>query len=220
MHRKEVRIVSILQLKATLRRVSPPVWRRLHIRSNATLHALHRCLQMAFGWADSHLHSFEIEGTTYGPASLGDLTDSTDERKVTIGDIFRRPRTKLKYDYDPGDGWIHHIVFERVVPRELGTKYPCVVGGQFACPPEDVGGVWGYDRFLEAISDKDHPEYRAMRKWYGGSFDPSRFDVAAANRALHGEEAPSPERLTTRSTRRTPVSRGLRSNPRATGRAR
>ena len=189
---KELRIVSILQLKATLQRVSPPVWRRIHIRSNVTLQSLHRCLQAAFGWGDSHLHSFNINATTYGPRSLGDFIESTDERKVTVGTAFRRHRTTVRYQYDPGDGWLHHIVFERVVPREPGRKYPWVVGGRHACPPDDVGGVWGYYRFLEAISDKHHPEYAAMRKWYGGSFDPSRFDVTAANQALHGKEASAP----------------------------
>jgi hypothetical protein len=59
-----------------------------------------------------------------------------------------------------------------------------------------------------------------MREWYGSSFDPAMFDAAAVNRALHGNHAPAPEQLTTRSTRRTPASRGLRGKPRATGRAR
>jgi hypothetical protein len=220
MTRKPLTIVSILQLKVTLRKLSPPVWRRLHIRSDATLEALHRSLQIAFGWGNSHVHSFSTDTATYGPVSLADHIELTDERKVVLRDLFRRPGATLYYEYDPGDGWVHHIVFERVVPLEFERPYPWVVGGRRACPPDDVGGVWGYEHFLDAISDKRHPEHREMHKWYGGAFDPSRFDLAAVNRALHSDDAPAPERLTTRSTRRTPASRGLRGKPRATGRAR
>jgi hypothetical protein len=200
MRRKQlIRIVSILQLKAKLRRVSPPVWRRLQIQSDATLEALHDCLQVAFGWAGSHLHSFSTETTVYGPDTLLDQIGSgRDERSVVLSDVFRRSSVPLYYEYDPGDGWVHHVVFERVVPPELNRPYPWVVDGRGACPPEDVGGPWGYGRFLEAILDTRHPQHREMRKWYGGSFDPGRFDVSVVNRMLHGGDMPAPERLTPR----------------------
>ena len=218
---KPIRIVSVFQLKAKLGRVSPPVWRRVQIRSDATLEALHECLQVAFGWAGSHLHSFSTETTVYGPGTLLDqIGGARDERKVVLSDVFRRSCVTLHYEYDPGDGWVHRVVFERVVPPELIRPYPWVVGGRGACPPEDVGGPWGYVRFLEAILDAHHPKHREMRKWYGGSFDPGRFDVSAVNRVLHGGDMPAPERPTTRSTRHAPASPGLRRKPRATGRAR
>src|SRR5262245_19137801 len=146
--KKPIMIVSVLQLKATLRRVSPAVWRRLHIRSDATLEALHDCLQVAFGWAGSHLHSFSTDTTVYGPASLLDHLETRDEREAVLHDVFRRPGATLKYEYDFGDGWMHHVVFERVVAPEFDRPYPWVVGGRGACPPEDVGGQWGYVRFL------------------------------------------------------------------------
>src|SRR5262245_53210193 len=97
---KQITIRSILQLKATLKQVAPSVWRRLHLRNDTTLAALHECLQTAFGWADSHLHSFSTADTVYGPKSLADDVESTDERTVAIRDVFRQPGAKLRYDYD------------------------------------------------------------------------------------------------------------------------
>jgi hypothetical protein len=57
--------------------------------------------------------------------------------------------------------------------------------GKRACPPEDVGGVWGYESFLEAIRDPKHPEHSVMRKWAGKKYDPQLFDLVAVNKALH-----------------------------------
>ena len=54
--------------------------------------------------------------------------------------------------------------------------------GARTCPPEDVGGVWGYADFIEAIQNPDH---EGMLEWAGGSFDPEAFDPAAATREMH-----------------------------------
>jgi hypothetical protein len=58
------------------------------------------------------------------------------------------------------------------------------VEGARACPPEDCGGAWGYADFLEAISDKKHPDHRDMKEWIGGKFDPERFSVVELNKEL------------------------------------
>ena len=56
--------------------------------------------------------------------------------------------------------------------------------GERACPPEDVGGVPGYARFLEALQDKEHDEHEQMREWIGGSFDPENFDAGEATKRM------------------------------------
>ncbi len=178
--------VSVLQLKATLRKVAPPVWRRIQVRSDATLESLHRCLQVIFDWNGSHLHSFRSATTLYGPSILADDVDSVDERKARIGDVFHRTGEWILYEYDFGDGWAHRVLFERAVALAFDQPYPWVLAGRRACPPDDVGGVWGYERFLEVMSNPRHPEHKEMRDWYGGPFDPLAFDALALNRALHG----------------------------------
>src|SRR5258708_17861443 len=40
-------------------------------------------------------------------------------------------------------------------------------------PPEDVGGPWGYDEFLEAIADAQHERHKELLEWCGGDFDRS-----------------------------------------------
>jgi hypothetical protein len=67
---------------------------------------------------------------------------------------------------------------------EPGATYPVWLKGRRACPPEDVGGIWGYAEFLQILADPDHPEYEERLEWIGGEFDPEEFDVEDVNAAL------------------------------------
>ena len=65
---------------------------------------------------------------------------------------------------------------EAIVPRQKGRKYPLCLGGDRACPPEDCGGVGGYENLLAVIRNPTHEEYESMLQWLGGRFDPEKFD--------------------------------------------
>jgi hypothetical protein len=112
--------------------------------------------------------------------------DVENEKKVRLGDVLHRPKARLVYEYDFGDGWEHELVLEAAVAATPGKRYPLVLAGKRRCPPEDVGGIPGYYHFLEVMADPKHPEHRDMREWWGASFDPEAFDVAETNRTLHG----------------------------------
>ena len=91
---------------------------------------------------------------------------------------------RFLYEYDFGDSWIHEILVEKILPPEPKKRYPVCLKGKRACPPEDVGGPWGYADFLEAIRDPDHPEHEEYLEWAGEDFDPEAFDLDEVNRAL------------------------------------
>jgi hypothetical protein len=61
--------VGALQLSVRLRGVSPPVTRRLLIGEQALLVELHSILQVAFGWSDDYLYTFQIRGWQFGDPS-------------------------------------------------------------------------------------------------------------------------------------------------------
>ena len=58
--------VGAVQLSARLRGVSPPVTRRLRVAEQTSLAELHAALQVAFGWSDGHLYTFQIRGWQFG----------------------------------------------------------------------------------------------------------------------------------------------------------
>ena len=52
--------IDVYQLKFTLQRIRPPIWRRVLVPATMTLQTLHMTIQLAMGWYNCHLHEFEI----------------------------------------------------------------------------------------------------------------------------------------------------------------
>ncbi|SFK91032.1 plasmid pRiA4b ORF-3 family protein [Methylocapsa palsarum] len=103
-----------------------------------------------------------------------------DARKAKLIDILEDVGVKtLRYLYDFGDGWEHTIKIKRLTDPEPGVLYPRLVEASGRCPPEDVGGPWGYAEMLEALADPNHERHEEMSEWADGDFDPSLLDVDA-----------------------------------------
>jgi hypothetical protein len=175
---------QIYQIKVTLRDSKPPIWRRLLVLDSTTLHKLHQIIQIAMGWTDSHLHEFIIENKRYSIPSTEDWEPVIDEHRYPLSQVVPSDKYKFTYVYDFGDSWDHEVLVERILPSEPGIKYPLCIKGKRKCPPEDVGGVWGYDSFLEAMSDPNHKEHASYFEWWGGKFDPEEFSIEEINEVL------------------------------------
>jgi Plasmid pRiA4b ORF-3-like protein len=176
----------LYRIKVTLRGSRPAIWRRFVVPSDITLKRCHDALQAVMGWTDSHLHQFEAWGNLYGTSDPEFGVKRISEARTTLDQVLKRPKDRMRYEYDFGDSWEHDVVLEAVLPSELGGVYPQVEAGKRACPPEDVGGVHGYVGFLEALRDSSHPEHAEVREWVGREFDPEAFTVREANLAIHG----------------------------------
>src|SRR5713226_9022527 len=118
--------VQIYQIKVTLRKSQPPIWRRIRLRSDVTLAKLHRILQRAMGWEDAHLHQFTIQGERYGVPGEEDVgpRKTRDERKYKLSDVMSGEGAQFTYLYDFGDNWEHILVVESTLPpkRASGTR--------------------------------------------------------------------------------------------------
>lgn len=183
--------VSLYQLKITLKRSKPPIWRRVVVRADMTLDRLHGVIQIAMGWTNSHLHQFfagaGFRVTCYGMpdpefADMG--TETLDEKRYSIADLAPAAKRKLTYEYDFGDGWEHEVKVEKLLPPDLAFKHPVCHAGAKACPPEDCGGIGGYYDLLEILVDSNHPDHEDMMDWIGGKWDTEMFDLDEVNRAL------------------------------------
>ena len=183
---------SVYQLKVRLLHSQPPIWRRFQVESAVTLQRMHRILQVVMGWTDSHMHGFRVPQPGQRGARRQFLPiEEADEKSTLLADLLRRPKDWVTYEYDFGDGWEHEIVLDDVVAHSSAARYPIVLSGRGACPPDDVGGISGYYHFLEAITDPKHPDHEEMVEWGGEDFDPARFDVQSVNRSFHGGWGPT-----------------------------
>lgn len=173
----------IFQIKVTLKWSKPPIWRRIQLRGDTKLGQLHHILQITMGWWGEHLHAFEANGISYGEPDPDYPSDLRNERNVRLDKIAKESDV-IKYEYDFGDSWIHELKVEKVLDPEPGTHYPRCLDGKRAAPPEDCGGVPGYERMLEILTNPKDEEYEDIREWLGEEFDPEAFDLAAVNEEL------------------------------------
>lgn len=178
--------VWMARLRIALLDVQPTIWRVVQIPAMIPLDKLHGAIQAVMGWTDSHLHEFVINGVRYGIDDPTGFDDErvVDERKVTLADALGNTVRTFDYVYDFGDNWHHAATLEALEPTDGTAPLLCCLAGERACPPEDVGGPWAYEEFLEAIADPKHEEHDAMLEWSDGEFDPERFDLQRVNARL------------------------------------
>jgi hypothetical protein len=164
---------SIARLKITLDDVEPKVLRRLEVPFSIKLDRLHQTLQAALGWTDTHLFEIRARDIGWGIPDPDWGDGPLDARKATLANVVEDTDAKtLRYLYDFGDGWEHTIKIERLIDPLPGIAYPRLIEASGRCPPEDVGGPWGYAEFLEALTDPEHEQHADMRRWIGEDFDP------------------------------------------------
>ncbi|RVX46062.1 pRiA4b ORF-3-like protein [Nonomuraea polychroma] len=179
-------VPTVHRIKVTLAGSRPPIWRRLEVASTITLCTLHDVLQAAFGWEDYHMWVFESPLGRYGVADRELHIASAAAKR--LNQVAPAPEDRFSYTYDFGDDWEHAILVEAVTQAEPGIAYPRCLAGRRACPPEDCGGIWGYDYLLEILADPKHEEHEDRLEWLGldsaDQFDPTAFNLAQTNTAL------------------------------------
>lgn len=174
----------IYDVTLTLVDTTPPIWRRVQVASTTTLADLHPIFQTVMGWQDYHLHLFHIAGDDYGEPDEEYGAPIINEARVRLDQLVTGHALDFEYLYDFGDHWVHRIALRNLQEQSPLGRYPVCVDGERACPPEDVGGVDGFVRFLAAIADPEDEEHEQYLTWVGGSYDPQALDLVAINRAL------------------------------------
>jgi hypothetical protein len=139
------------------------------------------------GWQDCHLHEFRIQHPVRGTAERLGIPDPgfPEERpcragwEVPLAEYFgcdtSSEAASARYVYDFGDEWHHLVTLEDIVPSRAARSPRCIAGAR-ACPPEDCGGVGGFEEFLSAIANPKHPDHAHLMEWSGGTYDPALFD--------------------------------------------
>lgn len=160
----------IARIKIQLDDWKPPIWRRVEVPVTASLKALHDVIQAAMPFENYHLFEFRADGKRYAIPNLewDSLRDRTYSAKTTrIGMLIDRSVSELAYTYDFGDDWRHTVKIEEVAVADPTIEYPRYIDGDGRAPPEDVGGVPGFELFLDALSDPAHEQHVRLKRWHG-----------------------------------------------------
>ena len=180
-------IEPIARIRIELQGIEPKLWRRVDVPLSSTLLALHDIIQVTVGWTGSHLFEFVVGQRVYSERLP---VDEFFGRKVynaagiRLRTLIDRGVERLLYVYDFGDDWRHNVLIEEVRHEAADIDYPAFVAGERCCPPEDVGGVPGFMRFLEAALNPFHDEHEEVLTWYGQPFDLDDIDERYVRMAL------------------------------------
>lgn len=166
---------QIARIRITLDDTNPAVWRRVELPLTNNLKTLHLAIQAAMLFENYHLFQFDVGDTRYGIPFDDEWSDTPtrDAGNIRLGKLVERGVTDFTYTYDFGDNWRHTVAIEAIMPSDPDKEYPCFVDGDRRAPPEDVGGTSGFEDFVEAMTEADHPEREAALGWYGSLFDPT-----------------------------------------------
>ena len=189
-HKSSLSKPCLITLRIELVGTTPLVWRRITLDGRSSFANLHHVIQAAMGWHDAHLHQFRINNRYIGvpdPESDAPEWHTEDERKVFLNRVLTDDAV-FTYLYDFGDGWEHRLLVEEYDDSDdlrFGDGDAWVDAGERACPPEDCGGIGGFQDFLEKLEDEPYSdESKELREWAGLDYDPAGFDRQAANAAI------------------------------------
>lgn len=173
----------VLQFYIELKDTEPKIWRRILISSDSSFWDLHSAIQSVFEWKNCHLHQFEYQINKKikkigipEERYLSYKMEIYPSWKKDLNSVFNKMGMIVDYLYDFGDSWLHVVKLEAILPKEKGQKYPVCTGGARKSPPENCGGVTGYEDLLMIINDENHSEYDITVQWIGGKWDPEEFD--------------------------------------------
>jgi hypothetical protein len=175
---------NILIFEIILKYTTPPVWRIIEIKNNMTLHDLHKTIQLAMQWKNSHLYSFTRESNGHTIEYILPEYNSFEDKLVNnpknykLKDVFFQTGEKLEYLYDFGDNWEHEVIFKGRKEAYYMEDYPLIATGARACPPEDIGGIPGYRELLSAVAKKDKKKLAGFEEWLGYRYDPDKFSFS------------------------------------------
>ncbi len=175
-----------IQIKVSLLDTPLPILRELEIPASLNLSQLHEVLQVAMGWENYHLWEFmDTEDNHYlpvDPDSWGMDEGLIDPESVTVAELLTSTNDRLLYTYDMGDSWVHLIEVKNILPETRGLQ---LLSALNACPPEDCGGIWGYQNILNVLGKKRKSrEDKELLEWLGDDFDPAALDLAGIKRDL------------------------------------
>jgi len=146
------------------------------------------------GWENYHLYDFTIDSYRIGQQledeGFNGPNEIIDSKRIKIGDVLKSKGQKLLYLYDFGDNWEHFLTLEMII-EDLTIPFPVCCAGDLGCPPEDVGGLSGFNVFLKIMDRPKHPEHKEYKKWLrsklvtmDGGYNPQKFHIENVNRVL------------------------------------
>ena len=179
-----------LNIKISLINSNPEIYRIVEVPSDIRLESFADVINTAMGWEGYHMHLFQKGKTIYKTEEsdddfLFDPVKTVNSYSLSLGEILTRKGSHIEYEYDFGDSWRHRITLEsQQAYKKDETQGVFLIDGANACPPEDCGGIYGYQEMLEALKQPHSKAAKEYREWLGKNFNAHKFNAKKVEREL------------------------------------
>lgn len=173
--------VNVYEFHVSLVGTNPLVWRTFLAHEIIELAELHMLIQICMGWDNKHLYKFIINKKSYGVHDADFDSKTIDAEGLLLCDVLGDLKN-FDYVYDFGDSWEHKIKITKVLEHDSRLMYPACIDGANACPPEDCGGVRGFEELKEVLAGKECKQKDELLSWVGGFYNPKTFDPNFVNK--------------------------------------
>ncbi len=180
-------MIKVISLTISLDNWKPRIWRRLWLKDTTNLKRVCEILYTSMGWDGYNLSEIQTKNASYGSREVDPPDNLLDWKKFTLADIVGQNITQFKFLYDFGDNWRMTVKIKRELDLNSDAPYPVCVNGENAAPPEDVGGLGGYEKLLQAMKHPGEPKddwEKELLEWVDEDFDPNYFSVDEVNERL------------------------------------
>lgn len=156
------------------------------------------------GWTNEHLNQFRKGDDFYAPAYqrehelpplFAPVPDgfpsgprNHNQEDYTLSDLLTEKGKSIEWEYDFGDSWYHDVKLSSIGDYKADEPLVSFIKGERECPPEDCGGIWGYQDLLSIYEKKKSrkrltPDEKDRLEWYemDEDFDPDYFDTDFAH---------------------------------------
>ena len=189
-----------------------PVVRRLSVPSNLYVGHFVYVLVYAMGWDGYHLTEL-TQGDTLWRSTKEKAMDAESDLdyeecypgmkvrnsfRATVSQLLKKVGDECSLTYDMGDSWHHTVRLVEIRRYEdaqirfsnIGVE---LLSGSGTCPPEDCGGISGYEEILRIIQDPEDTvipgsDRASLRSLLGPGCDPTFFDIRSIRRRLYDYE--------------------------------
>ncbi len=173
-------------IRIQLKNIKPAIYRKVEVPSNITLRFLGEFLLDIMGWERAHLWHFRSKEIFYDPEceaeekSLFSNNRKLPAQDYTIADVLIDKGKSIELEYDFGDSWLHDVKLSSVAEYKEGEERVFrFVKGERNCPPEDIGGIWGYQDLCEILSTAKNKKQALKNTLFVGleGYDPQFFSA-------------------------------------------
>lgn len=189
--------VTIYRLRVAMADITPPIWRVVDVPADFSLDWLHDVIQWSMGW--EHEHPYRFYGGEFAYVVDPDVQQrgigkELDATQKTLEKLYGPRGRYLRYVYDMGAHWWHHVWLEDVFVAAPEIKYPRLVDGRRASPPEGFGGVDEYRAYLRGEFNDDDDRLADVEDFDPEDFDPTPRPFPNARIYEEGDEPAEPTR--------------------------